>query len=64
MTTDKEMSDYPEGSDDYYESDKVCPNCKDVLLWASAWWDDPVWAGGACIGTTYTCGDCGYYQNI
>ena len=62
------MSKYPENSyvfdwgDDWKESKKVCPKCKNVYMWVTGWYDDPKEAGGACIGEQYECGNCGYFE--
>lgn len=56
------QSEYPDDSDDYSESDRACPQCKNVTMWVSSWWDDPVENGGACIGEIYTCGNCGHFE--
>lgn len=63
------MSDYPDEKanpqwdNDWVESDKICPECKDVRLWQAGWYDGTPSDGGACIGTKYMCGNCNYYES-
>ena len=63
------MSDYPtEASnwhwdDEWSESERVCPKCKDVKVWQAGWYDGTPDDGGACIGTKYECGKCGHYES-
>jgi DNA-directed RNA polymerase subunit RPC12/RpoP len=48
-----------EFKDDWKQTEIVCPDCE-LLIWQAPWWDDLPENGGACIGTHYRCGNCGY----
>lgn len=56
------MSEKPDVDDEWRESGKECSTCG-ALMWARPWWDDSPEDGGACIGTWYSCGDCGDYDS-
>ena len=63
------MSNYPKEpanwywDDEWSESKRVCPKCKDVKMWQAGWYDGTPDDGGACIGTKYECGKCGHYES-
>ena len=63
------MSDYPSEpanwnwDDEWSESEKICPKCKDVKMWRAGWYDGTPDDGGACIGTKYECGKCNHYES-
>ena len=61
-----QWSERPEGNAnpywedmDWQPSDRTCPECG-RRVWEAPWTDDPPEIGGACIGTKYECGDCGW----
>jgi hypothetical protein len=67
MTEELPMSEYPDYSPmegEWSESENVCGQCKTVKMWTCGWYDDPIEQGGACIGTVYKCGTCGYRDDI
>ena len=47
----------------WQESDKVCYGCAKFRVWQTGWFDDTDAAGGACIGTNWECGACGWWDN-
>lgn len=63
------MSEYPDESanwywdDEWVESKKICPECNDVKMWQTGWYDGTPDDGGACIGTKYMCGKCKYHES-
>ena len=57
------MSQIPEG-DEWFQTEKVCPNCKDVYVWECPWWDDAPEYGGAVIGYILSCGNCEYHESF
>jgi hypothetical protein len=66
LLCDAELSDEPEGKVnpdwedmDWEPSDRICPDCK-RRVWEAPWTDDSPENGGACIGTLYECGSCGW----
>ena len=49
-------------AEDWKESDNTCHQCG-MLMWREPWWDDPEVNGGACVGETFECGNCGHWRN-
>lgn len=64
------MSEYPSSpanrhwDSEWTESSILCPKCQNVNMWQAGWFDGTPENGGACIGTKYECGTCGYYYSL